>query len=851
MPQKIENKDIFSPDFLEPQIKSFKELLALIKLMESELKDVLEVQQQLVKTSDKKSVEGLKKRQRAVQSVNQVSKEMLKLEKQRKSLSSQLTETQEAKAVAGTRIELARKKKAVKDEILAEKGLVSEYQKQSARLNDLRKKYKNLILVQGKETRATRKLRKEITTLDSRLKRVDARVGQFQRSVGNYGKAFGKVSGVLSRFGLAVGGLAIVRNIGNIFMGFEQQSANLASVLGKTSDQITALTKDAKRLGSITSFTAKEVLQLQTEFAKLGFNETQILNATEATLSLAAATGTELSEAAAVAGATLGGFGLGASETQRVVDVMAKSFSISALDMEKFKEAMKNAAPAARAVGLSIEETTALLGNLASAGITGSKAGNALKNTFIQLNAKGLTLEEGLEKVKNSQDQLGTATKLVGRIAATSFLQLANGTETTKELTESLNNAGGAAERMAKTQLDTLTGQTKLLSSAWEGFILSLEDGGGILGGVMGNAIRFVTDLLGLMTDTKDSVADVVAEQMKFNLEFNESIQAVTNANIPLDARKVIIDNINEKYGEYLPSLITEKTTLEEITEIQKQFNIQAKERIRLASKQALINKFLKDQEKILNSIVALQTGVFEGLTLGEEQLMTSIRSFGGKRLEEAIAIQTEKYTDLSKIIAELTDTTEEAAITTEELTESNEESADSTNKSTKAVAKQLTGLEKLKKELSDIRKLRSDELVINGETVLFQRYTDQKKELTNQIELLGERLRLSEEGFKAQKKEVITDVSGVTGQEDLREEANKSVDDFVNIQVEGAEEIANNDKKYYEQRLSSLKQFSAKAIEIANAKTDKEISNIDKELDANKTRQTELHTCSARKFGR
>ena len=401
MPQKIENKDIFSGDFLQPQIKSFKEIIELIKLMESEMKDVLKVQQQLVKTSDKKSVEGLKKRQRAVQSVNQVSKEMLKLEKQRKVASSQLqlAETKEAKAVQATRIELARKKKAVKQEILAEKGLVSEYQKQSATLNNLRKKYKDLILTQGKETRATRKLRKEITTLDSRLKRVDANVGQFQRSVGNYGKAFGKVTGVLRNFGLAVGGLAIVRNIGNIFMGFEQQSANLASVLGKTSEQITALTKDAKRLGSITSFTAKEVLQLQTEFAKLGFNETQILNATEATLSLAAATGTELSEAAAVAGATLGGFGLGASETQRVVDVMAKSFSTSALDMEKFKESMKTAAPAARAVGISVEETTALLGTLASAGISGSKAGNNLKTSLINLNKAGLTLEEGLEKV--------------------------------------------------------------------------------------------------------------------------------------------------------------------------------------------------------------------------------------------------------------------------------------------------------------------------------------------------------------------------------------------------------------------------------------------------------------------
>ena len=76
MPQKIENKDIFSGDFLQPQIKSFKELLDLIKNIEAELKDVLKVQQEMVKTSDKKSVEGLKKRQRAVQSVNQVSKEI-------------------------------------------------------------------------------------------------------------------------------------------------------------------------------------------------------------------------------------------------------------------------------------------------------------------------------------------------------------------------------------------------------------------------------------------------------------------------------------------------------------------------------------------------------------------------------------------------------------------------------------------------------------------------------------------------------------------------------------------------------------------------------------------------------
>ena len=156
---------------------------------------------------------------------------------------------------------------------------------------------------------------------------------------------------------------------------------------------------------------------------------------------------------------------------------MAKSFSTSALDLEKFKESMKIAAPAAKAVGVSVEETTALLGTLSNAGISGSLAGTGLAKSFIQLNKAGLTLEDGLEKVINSENKLKTAVDLVGVNAAKSFLILAEGTETTKQLKIGLENAGGAAEKMAKEQLDTLEGKTKILNSAWEGLVLSLLSG--------------------------------------------------------------------------------------------------------------------------------------------------------------------------------------------------------------------------------------------------------------------------------------------------------------------------------------------------------------------------------------
>ncbi|MBG7630614.1 MAG: phage tail tape measure protein [Bacteroidetes bacterium] len=924
MPQKIENKDIFSPDFLEPQKKSFREIIELIKLMESEMKDVLKVQKELVNTSDKKSVEGLKKRQRAVQSVNQVSKEMLKLEKQRKSVSAQLAiaETQEAKAVAATRIELQRKKKAVKDEILAEKGLVSEYQKQSATLNNLRKKYKDLILVQGKETNATKKLRREITSLDTKLKKVDASVGQYQRSVGNYGKAFGKVTGVLRNFGLAVGGLAIIRNISGIVSGFEQSQADLASVLGVNVDEMKALTEQARELGATTRFTAGEVASLQKEFAKLGFDQTEIENMTEATLQLAAATGTELPRAAEVTGATLRGFGLDASETQRVVDVMAKSFSSSSLDMEKFATAMSSVAPVAKTAGLSVEKTTALLGTLTDRGLDASTAGTGLRNIFLELSKRGLSFEEAMLQINSATDKNAASLDLFGKRGATVGTILSETSEDVATLEGKLNDAGGAAKEMADKQLNTLNGALDLLKSAWEGFILDLNEGTGAFAGLKDILFFVAKNLTSIIKVVKSVALGWVAYRVALKLVNKETgkfiglglasklgslgktlgLMTKGTRGAALGFKRMGLAMKTIPLAAWISGITTVVSLLwdfvsgtDAATEAQNELNKEKAEELRLekekvrnsdqARKQAqfdlkrtaaLLQRGQKFSKEKLESIkaeaeaeIASTSIIIDNLKIREAKVLQiqnnlikkekeagfeitgTLRKILGARARGMVSdelgiSETENVDELisryNLLQALLPQITKELKNQSEET----EETKENTKKITKNRKIELTGLAKLKGELSDIRKLRSDELVINGETVLFQRYTDQTKELTNQIELLEARLKLSEEGFKAKKKEIITDVSGITGEEDLREEANNAVDDFVNIQVEGADEIADNDKKYYEQRLIALKSFAAKAIEIANAKTDKEISNIDKELDANKKRQDELQTLAA-----
>lgn len=285
---------------------------------------------------------------------------------------------------------------------------------------------------------------------------------------------------------------------------FAKSLSTLKAVSGATAEDMGKLSNQAKELGASTAFTASQVVQLQTELAKLGFTVSDIQNATPAILDLAASLDVSLAEAATFAGATVRAFGLTTQDTQRVVDVMAKSTASSALDFVSLQEALKLVAPTSNALGVSVEKTTALLGALADTGLKGSIAGTGLSKTFIELNKKGVTLETALEKVRNSSNGLNTAINLVGVVGAKSLLNLANAGDKIGDLEDKFLAAEGAAKSIAETRLDNLTGDTTKLSSAWEGFLLQIEDGSGGLNKLARGAVQFLTKSITFLADAID-----------------------------------------------------------------------------------------------------------------------------------------------------------------------------------------------------------------------------------------------------------------------------------------------------------------------------------------------------------
>ena len=335
-------------------------------------------------------------------------------------------------------------------------------------------------------------------------------------------KSFGKMAAGVAAAAAAFATInKVIGSSIKSFRDFEFQMAKVKAVTGASEKDFKKLSNTAKELGRTTFFTAQQVAELQTNYGKLGFSTREILDAQEATLQLATATDTDLGRAAIVAGASIRGFGLDASEAGRVVDVMAKAFTSSALDIEKFQTSMTKVAPIAAAAGISIEATTAVMGTLTDAGIEASIAGTSLRNIFLKMQDSSSDLSKYLGYTVNSSDDLERALNdlnsaglsneeimgLVDLRQVAAFNTMVIGSQRIKDLTNDLDNATGAAKRMADIVADTLEGSFKRLTSATEGLSIELTE-------KLGGGLQAVVDKLAVffnkLTDNSTAVAKVV-----------------------------------------------------------------------------------------------------------------------------------------------------------------------------------------------------------------------------------------------------------------------------------------------------------------------------------------------------
>lgn len=405
------------------------------------------------------------------------------------------------------------------------KRLSAQYRLNKIRLNEMSAEERRTAGV-GKE------LETETRLIYEEMSRLQQATGKYTLEVGHYQNALkglpGPIGQVVSGFsnmrgqinGIANSGLPMGAKALNIFSTaltgtiglimtfvqyltgaaktmreFEQANANLSTILGTTRDGMKALTDSALSLGRTTEYTARQVTELQTELAKLGFGQGSIISMQKSVLQFATAVGANLADAAAVAGSTLRAFNLRSADTEETLATLAVATNKSALSFDRIQTSIGTVFPVANAFGLTVKDTTALLGALANAGFDASSAATATRNIILKLAdsngklAKAMggpakTFDEiidGLIKLRKAGTDLNDALELTDRRSVAAFSAFISGAESARELRQSLEDVNGELDRISEERLNTVEGSTKLLKSAWEGLTLAFQNSNGAI----------------------------------------------------------------------------------------------------------------------------------------------------------------------------------------------------------------------------------------------------------------------------------------------------------------------------------------------------------------------------------
>lgn len=197
----------------------------------------------------------------------------------------------------------------------------------------------------------------------------------------NYDNVISKFKQIAS---IAAIGMGIKKSI-NVFTAFDDVARRVQGTTGASAETMELLRYQAKELGRTTSWSASEAAEAQFEFAKAGFSTNEIIAATSGILDTATASQMGLAEATELTAGALRMFGLDASKSTQVGDMLTKTASSTTTDVQDLAEALKYSGNGARQFGLNLQQTLGILGKLGDKMLKGSEAGTGLQAVFASL----------------------------------------------------------------------------------------------------------------------------------------------------------------------------------------------------------------------------------------------------------------------------------------------------------------------------------------------------------------------------------------------------------------------------------------------------------------------------------
>lgn len=347
------------------------------------------------------------------------------------------------------------------------------------------------------------------TGFESGIEEAEGSMGSLQDRAVSTGQSMQRAGGAMTAgvtAPLAAMGAMSVRVAGN----FDQSMQKSIAVMGDVDSAMREnLEATAREVANTTTHSASQAADSYYFLASAGLDAAAAMEAMPQVAAFAEAGQLKMAEATDVATNVMSAYNLEASEMSTVTDTLSSTVSNHNQTMQGMAQAMSTVAPIASSLGLSLEETSAAIGQMGDVGIQGERAGTALRNVFSQLsdesstvskelndmgvatrNSSGevVSLTQLLENMESAGVEAGDAAKVFGTEAGPAMAALMQqGSDALAKNTQRLKQSEGATKEMAQTQRDTLNAQMQIARS-------NIEDVGIAIGG---DLIPMVSTLTG------------------------------------------------------------------------------------------------------------------------------------------------------------------------------------------------------------------------------------------------------------------------------------------------------------------------------------------------------------------
>jgi len=375
----------------------------------------------------------------------------------------------------------------------------------------------------------------EIKKFDKNARTSAVGVKKLDTSMKTLGGTATRMRGVLGSLFAGLGAAMVLRDMTRTIAGFEQSMAVVKGVTRATAADFDALREKARELGATTVFTAQQAADAMVALSRAGFDANETMTAVGDALNLAAAGNIELAEAADYTAQFIRQYSLAASESQRVTDTVINAANTANTDVRQFADAMRYGAISAKTLGLSIEQTAAMIGVLADRGIKSTLGGTAIRGFLAGLTAESDKAQEALKRMDLDMSDLNVSTlglsavldnlkrgfaniadpmqraaaaeALFTRRAKDASIILADSGEKIEEKIKLYKELGGEAKRLADAMQNTLGGSFKALRSAIEELYLATGDQG--FAGSLKSVVDTVTGAVRALTGMTDETAKI------------------------------------------------------------------------------------------------------------------------------------------------------------------------------------------------------------------------------------------------------------------------------------------------------------------------------------------------------